>query len=231
LVARNLVPKFDPQDYIEVKDRIVLFWEKYPGGAIVTELVHVDDHCVRMKAMVYEHRNVDHTSIQVPLGVGHAEEYRITEADIKKDYKKQYEPNATSAVENCETSAVGRALAMAGFDVSKSVASRQEMEKVQRQQTKRENSQSALDKPKEPATVTASSKSGNGLAGTSDKLDADEARTLAGSIKGTGIEMTAVELKLVAMGIEKSKTLSETLRAMSKEQAQDLYSWVMGNQN
>lgn len=216
------MPRFDPKDYVEVKDRIVLFWEKYPDGAIVTELIYVDDRVVRMKALVYEHREIAETARQQPLGVGHAEEYRITEADIKKDSRKQYEPNATSAVENCETSAVGRALAMAGFEVSKSVASRQEMEKVARQQARRENDQVALDKQKEPAKVPSN--------GASDHLDEGEARTLAGKIKATGMEMTAIKLKLTAMGVESPKTLAGALRDMTKDQAMDLYSWVMGEQ-
>ena len=41
--------------------------------------------------------------------------------------------NKTSALENCETSAVGRALALAGYSGNKKgLASRQEMEKVER---------------------------------------------------------------------------------------------------
>jgi hypothetical protein len=218
--------RFDPKDYIEVKDRIVRFWSDHPQGSIVTECLYVDDAVVRMKAEVY-HSNVDPNA--KPLGTGHAEEYRVTEEEVKEDWKKKNDPNYTSAVENCETSAVGRALAMAGYEVSKSVASRQEMEKVQRQQKARErelqnSSNESLDNSQEAATVVVSDES-NG------HLNADEARKLAGNIKGTGIEMSAVELKLVAMGIEKSNTLSETLRTMTKEQAQDLYSWVVGNQN
>lgn len=213
------MPRFNKDDYIEVKDRIVKFWVKYPEGAIITEMLHVDDRCVRFKAYVYANK----TEVPgTPIGTGHAEEYRITEADIKKDSKKQYEPNATSAVENCETSAVGRALAMAGFEVSRSVASRQEMEKVERQQIKRENSKEALDKPKEPARVEP-----NGDA-ESEHLTQEEARVAAGRIKGTGMEMSAVQLKLVAMGIENAKTLAGALQVMTKEEAQELESWVMG---
>jgi hypothetical protein len=216
------LPRFNKDDYIEVKDRLALFWEKYPEGSIVTEMLHVDDQCVRIKAYAYQHRYVKGDDTQLPLGVGHAEEYRITEADIKRDAKKQYEPNATSAVENCETSAVGRALAMAGFGVSKSVASRQEMEKVERQQTKRENEQSALDKDRKPDTVVSNGGPQRVL------LTPDEARTLAGKIKATKLEMSAVKLKLVGMGVEEDKTLSGTLQKMTKDEAQELYSWVLG---
>jgi hypothetical protein len=96
------------------------------------------------------------------------------------------------------------------------------MEKVRRQQEVRETSQVGVDKPKEPAKVST-----NG-AGESDKLTADEARILAGQIKSTGIEMSAVRLKLVAMGTEEKKTLSETLQTMNKDEAQELFTWVTG---
>jgi hypothetical protein len=216
------MPRFNKDDYIEVKDRLALFWDKFPEGSIVTEELHVDDHRVRIKAAVYQHRYVKEGDTQLPLGTGHAEEVRITEADIKRDSKKQYEPNATSAVENCETSAVGRALAMAGFGVSKSVASRQEMEKVERELLRQENERAALDSKVEPAKVTTNGGPKRVL------LDPDEARILAGKIKATKLETSAVKLKMVGMGVEEDKTLSGTLQKMTKDEAQELYSWVLG---
>jgi hypothetical protein len=42
--------------------------------------------------------------------------------------------NKTSALENCETSAVGRALALAGFEIKKSIASKEEVEAAQAKQ-------------------------------------------------------------------------------------------------
>lgn len=215
--------RFDPKDYIEVKDRIVRFWEKYPNGAIETELLYADERMVRVKAQVFATREPD----VKPVGSGHAEEVRITEEDIARDKKNTYAVNATSAVENCETSAVGRALAMAGFEVSKSVASRQEMEKVQRQQqamqAKQETSDESLDNAKEPAKVGTM----NG-AQTPEKLNEDDARKLAGKIKATGMELSAVKLKLVSMGIESPATLVAALQECTKDQALDLYGWVQG---
>lgn len=55
---------------------------------------------------------------------GHAQE--LETSDVKKI-------NHTSALENCETSAVGRALAMAGIGVVDSIASADEMRKVKRE--------------------------------------------------------------------------------------------------
>lgn len=210
------MPRFDLNDYIEVKDRIALFWEKYPEGAITTELLHADDHIVRVHAKVYAGR----APMQIPLGTGLAEEVRIPESEIKKNPKLANNPNAGSAVENCETSAVGRALANAGFGVSKAVASRQEMEKVQRMHDRRETSEKALDKPKEPAKVSSN--------GAEPKLSEDEARTLARSVKKTGMETSALLLKLTAMGFEPKTSLATTLQQLSKDEAQEFFSWVKG---
>lgn len=56
--------------------------------------------------------------------IGHAQE--VETSDEKKI-------NHTSVLENCETSAVGRALAMAGIGVVDSIASADEMRKVKRE--------------------------------------------------------------------------------------------------
>jgi hypothetical protein len=210
------MPRIDLDKYVTVDVRIQKFWDKYPDGAILTELLYVDERTVRVKAAVYSHR----TDVPgQPIGVGHAEEMRITEQQIKNNSRLRDLPNATSAVENCETSAVGRALAMAGLEVTRGVASRAEMEKVDRHQAVREEtSEKALDNGAKAAKVEAVEE---------PKLNQDEARTLAGQIKATGMEMSAVKLKLTAMGIETPKTLAGALQDMTKDQAQELYSWVV----
>jgi hypothetical protein len=212
------LPRINLDKYVTVDQRLVKFWEQFPLGGISTELLYIDDRVVRVKATVYADRG---NPIESKLADGHAEEYRITEAQIKNNPKLRDLPNATSALENCETSAVGRALALAGYEVTKGVASREEMEKVRRQQEVRETSQVGVDTAKEDAKVST-----NGAA--EPKLTAEEARKLAGEIKSTGLEMSAVKLKLVGMGIEEKKTLSETLQTMNKDEAQELLFWVMG---
>lgn len=217
------MPRFNLDDYVQVNERIQQFWIDHPNGAIVTECLYVDDTIVQFKAAAYfESVQVPHA----PNGIGHAEEHRVTEEEAKSDYKKKNDPNYTSAVENCETSAVGRALAMCGYHISKSVASRQEMEKVKRLTDKpkveAETSGKTLDKAEDSAKV------GTTEATAEPKLDAEEARLLAGRIKSIvpDNEMGAVKLKLVGMGIEQQKTLSETLQTMTKNQATELYSWI-----
>ena len=107
--------KRDLSNYAEVKDRIRIFYAKYPDGRIVTELLGWENGVVHMQARVYKNR--DDQKENLPCGVGHAYE----EED-------QGYVNKTSALENCETSAVGRALANAGISIEKSIASKQEME-------------------------------------------------------------------------------------------------------
>jgi hypothetical protein len=213
------LPRFNLDDYVEVKDRIAKFWDDHPQGAIETTMLYVDDVVVRFRAEVYF--NSPHAATS-PNGTGHAEEYRVTEEEVMEDWKKKNDPNYTSAVENCETSAVGRALANCGYMVSKAVASRQEMEKVKRTlEGHKESSTNGLDKSEKPAKVeTTEAESG--------KLSHDEAVKLAGRIKATGIEIPVVKLKLVGMGVEEQKTLSQTLKTMTRDEALDLYSWVTG---
>lgn len=57
--------------------------------------------------------------------------YNGTAQEIESDDQKKI--NHTSALENCETSAVGRALAMAGIGIVDSIASAEEMRKVKRE--------------------------------------------------------------------------------------------------
>lgn len=94
--------------YAEVNQRIKAFRMVYPEGTIETEMVsNVDGVCI-FKATV---KNVD-----IVLGTGYA-------------YEKEGSSfiNKTSYIENCETSAAGRALGMAGFGIDTSVASYEEV--------------------------------------------------------------------------------------------------------
>ena len=100
------------KDYIPVNERLMLFWRDHPDGRVETELIRADDGIVIVKASLFI-PNDDGK----PLATGHAHE--------KEDSSYI---NKTSALENCETSAVGRALAIAGYEIKKSIASREEVE-------------------------------------------------------------------------------------------------------
>lgn len=108
------------KDYITVNERILKFYEKYADGRIVTEIKSWSEGRIVMQATIYR----DHET-ENPLAIGHAYEQEGSSYI-----------NKTSALENCETSAVGRALALAGFEIKKSIASKEEVEAAQQKQEK-----------------------------------------------------------------------------------------------
>lgn len=84
------------KQYQTVALRVQLFREKHPEWSLTTDLVERSDECVVMKAAI-----ADETGRT--LATGFAEEYR-----------RSSQINKTSALENAETSAIGRALAALG---------------------------------------------------------------------------------------------------------------------
>jgi hypothetical protein len=109
------MPRFDIDSYEPVEERITKFYAIHPAGSILTELnKHTDDFSkVVFMAVCY---NADGT----PLATGWA---------MEEQGKGMV--NNTSHLENCETSAIGRALANMGLHGSKR-PSREEMQKVER---------------------------------------------------------------------------------------------------
>ncbi len=107
---------FNLDDYEPVATRLSRWLENTDGHTrVITDMVHRGDGWCVFRAELW----VDNTLI----ATGWAEEH-VTDRGV----------NSTSHVENCETSAVGRALANAGFAGSDPAkrASREEMTKVQR---------------------------------------------------------------------------------------------------
>jgi len=110
--------KFNLDDYETVEQRIKRFYETHPYGRIITELVERDaaQKMWIVKAFVYVTDEIE----AMPRATGYA--FEIDGSGMA---------NQTSALENCETSAIGRALANLNFSGNKR-ASREEMEKVAR---------------------------------------------------------------------------------------------------
>jgi hypothetical protein len=109
---------FNLSDYETVASRLDRFWGDYPDGRIETELVNAVERFpvdgILFRAAVYRRCDDPH-----PTAVGYAHEF-ITERGV----------NSTSAVENCETSAIGRALANCSYAPKSARPSREEMLKV-----------------------------------------------------------------------------------------------------
>ena len=105
---------FNLEDYETVEERLIKYWKDHPDGQIHTEVVEATPSRFIVKALIYR------TEADVrPWTTGLAEE-TVQGRGVK----------ATSALENCETSAIGRALANAGYATKGKRASREEMGKV-----------------------------------------------------------------------------------------------------
>ena len=98
------------KDYAEVNQRIKAFRSVCPGGSIITEMLSNEGGMCVFKAVVSDENGM-------LLGTGTAYE-KETSSFINK----------TSYIENCETSAVGRALGMCGFGIDTSIASAEEVQ-------------------------------------------------------------------------------------------------------
>ncbi len=122
------------KDYAEVPQRVKAFRMVYPEGFITTTLVSNENGVAIFVATVgYEDEKGQHI-----LATGTAYE-REGSTFINK----------TSYIENCETSAVGRALGLAGFGINESIASAEEVQNAIANQEEKKAS---------PAQVTALSK-------------------------------------------------------------------------
>jgi len=105
---------FNLDDYETVEERLIKYWKDHPDGQIHTEILEHTASRFIVKASIFR------TEADArPWTTGVAEE-TIQGRGV----------NATSALENCETSAIGRALANAGYATKGKRASREEMSKV-----------------------------------------------------------------------------------------------------
>ena len=105
---------FNLADYEPVEVRLEKFIKDYPAFRIATELEVVEATRYIVKAYLFKD-----ASDGVAWATGYAEE-TVTSRGV----------NQTSALENCETSAIGRALANAGYAPKGKRPSREEMSKV-----------------------------------------------------------------------------------------------------
>jgi hypothetical protein len=105
---------FNLEDYETVEERLIKFWKDHPDGQIHTKLLDQTSGRFIVEASIFRTE-----ADSRPWTTGLAEE-TVQGRGV----------NATSALENCETSAIGRALANAGYATKGKRASREEMTKV-----------------------------------------------------------------------------------------------------
>lgn len=136
---------FDPSTYEPVQSRIAKFWADHPNGRVTTDQRGAPDGEVIFVAFLYRDQETE------PFSSGWAHEV-VGQGNV----------NRTSALENCETSAIGRALANAGYAPSVR-PSREEMAKVEREDSRRGSTKAAVKEravtpaapPSEPSPVEA----------------------------------------------------------------------------
>lgn len=97
------------KNYAQVNNRVLAFRELFPNGSITTEILHCEGGVVTMQATCKD------------------EEGRILSSGLAYEKESSSFINKTSYIENCETSAVGRALGFLGIGVDVSMCSAEEL--------------------------------------------------------------------------------------------------------
>lgn len=143
------------KEYAEVNQRIKAFRMVYPEGSIITDLVQLENGICTIKAVI--------KNGELVLGTGIAQEKESSSCI-----------NKTSYIENCETSAVGRALGMCGFGIDVSVCSAEELQNALNNQE--ETAEKDEEKTSKTAAKEKTAKKGEGkISKTSAKEEAIQA--------------------------------------------------------
>lgn len=108
--------KIRGKEYAPVTERVKAFRQLYPEGTILTELIEDRDGVCTFKASV--------VIGDLVLATGYAQEEQTNNG-----------VNKTSYIENCETSAVGRALGFLGIGINTAIASAEEVDSAIKRQT------------------------------------------------------------------------------------------------
>lgn len=127
--------------YVEVNERIRYFRETYPEWSLISDIVSLEDGVCLMQATVLDEKR----------------EVRATGYAQEKEQSSYI--NKTSFIENCETSAWGRALGNLGIGVDTSIASADEVINAVVNQKKQENKQHQAKRDVKPKEKTKLEKS------------------------------------------------------------------------
>jgi len=151
--------------YVEVKERVKYFRENYPDHALITVIVELNEKFCVMRADVVSAAGV--------VATGHAREMNGDSIINKKSY-----------IENCETSAWGRALANMGIGITAGIASGDEMRGTQ-QKTKPKHPKPSKEESEAIGAIFDSlMDSVDAIAGEDKCLDSDKLTAYLYAIKG-----------------------------------------------
>lgn len=98
------------KEYVEVNQRVIAFRRVHPNGSIDSNIISLENGVVVIKAVCAD------------------EDGRILGTGLAYEKENSTFINRTSYIENCETSAVGRALGMAGFGIDAAICSAEEVQ-------------------------------------------------------------------------------------------------------
>jgi hypothetical protein len=138
---------FDLSNYVPVAERLDKFRADHPTWGLTSSLLFHDDKRVVVRASITDDDGRE-------VAAGHAEEVR-----------GQGNVNRTSALENAETSAWGRALAALGYDVKGGIASQEEMKRAQTHSSPQQSQRPKQSEPAGEATHNLTSKMTSKIAG------------------------------------------------------------------
>ncbi len=110
--------KIHNKSYLTVAERISMFRNDHPEHTILTEILSIDDSRVLIQATIQD------------------ESGRTLSQGIAEEVRGSSNINKTSAVENCESSAIGRCLAFYKYSGDESIASADEVQRAIEQQTR-----------------------------------------------------------------------------------------------
>ena len=108
--------KIQGKDYVEVHERLKYFRNNYKDFSLVTEVIEKTENSILLQGVISN------------------AEGKIVATGLAEEIKGVGFINKTSHIENCETSAWGRALANFGIGIDSGIASVQEVKNAKDQQ-------------------------------------------------------------------------------------------------
>jgi hypothetical protein len=190
---------FDLSQYETVEERLVKFWKDNPDGRIATELVEWATGRFIVKAFIYR-TEADAQAWATGLAFE-----QITDRGV----------NQTSALENCETSAIGRALANAGYAAKGKRASREEMVKV-----------AAAENDSRVVQVTAKIDAGSANNGWGETYAASEPIKLADGIEIVSQQFNSQPNEEAPTCGHMNGKMKRTLKTGTSKSGKPYYGWV-----